>query len=114
VINMVKAPRRPDISVKEFRSALDLDPAQVIEFDGSTFGCAANNGQMIEELSPKAKAAQQFRALAFTLARRAPPEQDKRPSALAPILERLGLPVFAREVRPFSTAGLGDLCRMSF
>lgn len=104
VINMAKLPRRPDISVKEFTAALDLKPAQVIEFDGETFGYAANNGQMIEEFSPKAKAAQQFCTLAFTLARRAQPKEDKRPSPLAPILARLGLPLLARGLRPFSTA----------
>ena len=38
---------------------------QVIEFDSETFGLAANNGQMIEEFSAKAKAAQQFRELAL-------------------------------------------------
>ena len=75
----------------EFSSALDLDPALVIEFDAETFGFAANNGQMIEEYSRKARAAQQFRALGLALAHRAEPKQAAKPSPLAPILGKLGL-----------------------
>src|SRR5262249_36247373 len=48
VINMVKTPRRPEISVKEFSAALAIAPSQVIEFDSEAFGLAANNGQMLE------------------------------------------------------------------
>jgi pilus assembly protein CpaE len=91
VINMARRRKRPDLSVEEFSSALDLDPALVIEFDGDTFGAAANNGQMIEEYSRKARAAQQFRALGLALAQRAEPVQTLRPSPLAPILDKLGL-----------------------
>ncbi len=95
VINMAKTPKRPEISPKEFSAALDLAPVQVIEFDSETFGLASNNGQMIEEFSAKAKAAQQFRDLALVLAHRREQKDDKKkPSALAPlapILERFKL-----------------------
>ena len=104
VINMAGTPGRPDVSVKEFSAALDLEPAQVIAFDGETFGFAANNGQMIEEVARTARAAQQFRALGLALAHRAQPEEARKPSPLVPILEKLGLPVLARRLRPFSTA----------
>ncbi len=103
VINMAGTPGRPDVSVKEFSAALDLAPAQVIAFDGETFGLAANNGQMIEEVARTARAAQQFRALGLALTHRAQPEEARKPSPLAPILARLGLPRFARRLRPFST-----------
>ena len=91
VMNMVKMPKRPEISVKEFSVALDLEPGQVIEFDSETFGLAANNGQMIEEFSGKAKAAQQFRELALTLAHRKEQKEDKKKSRspLGPLLEKL-------------------------
>jgi pilus assembly protein CpaE len=93
VINMAKTPKRPEISVKEFSAALDLTPAQVIEFDSETFGLAANNGQMIEEFSAKSKAAQQFRELAATLAHRKEQKDDKKKtsalSPLTPLLEKL-------------------------
>jgi pilus assembly protein CpaE len=91
VINMVRRPKRPDISAEEFAAALDLEPALVIEFDDETFGLAANNGQMIEEFSRKARAAQQFRSLALALAQRADPKETGRPSPLAPILDKLRL-----------------------
>jgi pilus assembly protein CpaE len=94
VINMAARRRkRPDLTVEELSSALDLEPAQVIELDADTFGAAANNGQMIEEYSRKARAAQQFRVLALTLAQRAAPQEPGRPSPLAPILDRLKLRV---------------------
>ena len=89
VMNMVKTPKRPEISVKEFSVALDLEPVQVIDFDCETFGLAANNGQMIEEFSGKAKAAQQFRELALNLAHRKEHKEDKKKSSLGPLLERL-------------------------
>jgi pilus assembly protein CpaE len=95
VLNMVKTPKRPEISSKEFTVALDIQPSQTIEFDSEAFGLAANNGQMLEEFSAKAKAAQQFRELALELAHRKDEKEDKKkPSALsplAPILEKLKL-----------------------
>ncbi len=91
VMNMVKMPKRPEISVKEFSLALDIEPGQVIEFDSETFGLASNNGQMIEEFSSKAKAAQQFRELALALAHRKEQKEDKKKSLvpLGPLLEKL-------------------------
>jgi len=91
VINMARRRKRPDLSVEEFSAALDLDPALVIEFDAETFGFAANNGQMIEEYSRKARAAQQFRTLALALAQRAEPAEAAKASPLTPILDKLGL-----------------------
>ena len=109
VINMAKTPRRPDLSVEEFAAALDLDPALVIEFDAETFGLAANNGQMIEEFSRKARAAQQFRALALTLAQRTEPPGAERPSPLAPLLEKLRTQSVGRCARTcLSTASICD------
>ncbi|KAB2916089.1 MAG: CtpF protein [Hyphomicrobiaceae bacterium] len=95
VINMVKTPKRPEISAKEFSAALDIEPSMVIEFDSETFGLASNNGQMIEEFSGKAKAAQQFRELGLALANRREQKDDKKKSSplapLAPLLEKLKL-----------------------
>ena len=91
VINMAKTPKRPEISAKEFSVALDITPTQVIEFDAETFGLASNNGQMIEEFAAKAKAAQQFRELALTLTHRKEPKEEKKPSPLAPLLEKFKL-----------------------
>lgn len=95
VINMVKTPKRPEISIKEFTVALEIQPSQTIEFDSESFGLAANNGQMVEEFSAKAKAAQQFRELALELAHRQQQKEDKKKvsalAPLAPILEKFKL-----------------------
>jgi pilus assembly protein CpaE len=91
VVNMAKRPRRPDIALEDLSSALELEPDLIIEFDGETFGLAANNGQMIEECSRKARAAPQFRTLAMMLAQRAEPKEAVKTSALAPILGKLRL-----------------------
>ena len=78
VINMAGMPKRPEIAVKDFASALGIEPMQVIEFDCENFGQASNNGQMIEEFSSKAKAAPMFRDLAMTLAHRKDLRVDKK------------------------------------
>ena len=87
VINMQGVPKRPEIPIKDFESALDLKACAVIEFDAETFGQAANNGQMIEEMSPKAKSVNHFRDIAMTITGRREHKVEKK-SAFAPILER--------------------------
>ena len=51
VLHLVGMPKRPEISVKDFCEALQLEPTLEIPFDPQLFGTAANNGQMIAELS---------------------------------------------------------------
>ena len=91
VINTVGMTKRPEIGIKEFAQAVGLTPAAVIDFDGETFGQAANNGQMIEELNPKAKAAASFRDIANALTHRKDTKAEKKKSAFAPLLEKLKL-----------------------
>ena len=91
-MNMVNMPKRPEISVKEFESALGLKALSVIDFDSETFGQAANNGQMIEELSAKAQGRRRRSATSpwrSHTARRL--KAAKKPSALAPLLEKFKL-----------------------
>jgi pilus assembly protein CpaE len=90
VLNQVGVPKRPEISVKDFGHAIELEPKAIIEFDAQLFGTAANNGQMIEEISDKSKAAEQFRMLANVLTDRSE-QKSERSSILAPILGRLRL-----------------------
>ena len=90
VLNQVGVPKRPEISVKDFGYAIELEPKIVIDFDAKLFGTAANNGQMIEEVSDKSKAADGFRSLANLLTDRSEPKSEHQ-SILAPILARLGL-----------------------
>lgn len=87
VLNMANLPKRPEISVKDFEQALELPVAGVIDFDTETFGQAANNGQMIEELNGKSKAVAAFRDIALRLAHRQETKTEKK-SALAPLLEK--------------------------
>ncbi len=87
VVNMQGVPKRPEIPIKDFEAALDLKACAVIEFDAETFGQAANNGQMVEEMSAKAKSVQNFRDIAMTISGRREQKIEKK-SALAPILER--------------------------
>jgi pilus assembly protein CpaE len=82
VINMVGAPGRPEIPVKDFGEALGLEPSAVLPFDAKLFGQAANNGQMIDEVAPKSKTAEGLHRLAQLISRReAPPPEKKSPLA---------------------------------
>lgn len=89
VLNQLGVPKRPEISVKDFAGAVETEPTCIIDFDAQLFGTASNNGQMIEEVSAKAKAAEQFQLLARRLTDRAEAKAEPK-SILAPILSRLG------------------------
>lgn len=93
VINMANMPKRPEITPREFESALGLQTLAVIDFDCESFGQAANNGQMLEELSAKAKAVPAFRDIAMALAHRKEVKAEKKSALapLAPLLEKLRL-----------------------
>jgi len=91
VMNMVNMPKRPEISVKEFEQAIGLKAVSVIDFDSETFGQAANNGQMIEELNTKARAAASFREIAMAISNRRDVQTAKKASGFAPLLEKLKL-----------------------
>jgi pilus assembly protein CpaE len=82
VLNQVGLPGRPEIPVKDFAEALDLANPFVVPFDAKLFGQAANNGQMIEEINPKSKAAEVMQQLMQTITRREAPPPPKK-SALA-------------------------------
>ena len=58
VINNVGVPKRPEIPVKDFAQAIEIEPALVLPFDPQLFGTAANNGQMICEVAPESKCSQ--------------------------------------------------------
>lgn len=93
VINMANMPKRPEIGVKEFCQSLDLDATAIIEFDSENFGQAANNGQMVEELSKKIKAVQSFHTLAALIMHRKESvmQAPSSSSGLGPLLKKLKL-----------------------
>ena len=70
VINQVGVAKRPEIPVKDFAEALEIEPALVLPFDAALFGEAANNGQMIEEIDARSKTAQGMRHLASAVSGR--------------------------------------------
>jgi pilus assembly protein CpaE len=67
VLNQVGTPKRPEIPAKDFAETMGLDPAAIIDFDPTLFGQAANNGQMVIELAPKAPVSEALRRLCRNL-----------------------------------------------
>jgi pilus assembly protein CpaE len=87
-LNQVGVPKRPEISPADFAKALEDQPLAVIPFEPQLFGTAANNGQMIAEVSAGHKAAETFRLLAQVLTGRAEAKRA-RGGLLSPLLARL-------------------------
>jgi pilus assembly protein CpaE len=88
VLNQVGLAKRPEVALDDFGAAVGLTPGIVIDFDAQLFGTAANNGQMIEEVSRRSKAAEAFRKLAALLTDRSE-RNAERPSSLWSMLARL-------------------------
>jgi pilus assembly protein CpaE len=87
-LNQVGVPKRPEIKPNDFAKALDDEPAAIIPFDPQLFGTAANNGQMIAELSSSHRVAETFRQLAQSLTGRMEAKKSKS-SLLSPLIEKL-------------------------
>lgn len=71
-LSMVGVPKRPEIAHKDFSEALNTDPVATFPFEPEVFGVASLYGQMIGEVAPKSKMAQDFEALAAALTGREP------------------------------------------
>jgi pilus assembly protein CpaE len=87
-LNQVGVPKRPEISTADFAKALEDQPLAVIPYDPQMFGTAANNGQMIAEVSASHKTADMFRELAQVLTGRAEVKRT-RGGLLTPLLSKL-------------------------
>jgi pilus assembly protein CpaE len=87
-LNQVGVPKRPEITPADFAKALEDEPVIVVPSDPQLFGTAANNGQMIAEISASHKTAEMFRQLAQVLTGRAEVKRS-RGSLLSPLLGRL-------------------------
>jgi len=87
-LNQVGVPKRPEITPADFAKALETDPIAVIPFEPQLFGSAANNGQMIGEVSAGHKTAEMFRQIAQTLTGRAETKRS-RGSLFSPLLSKL-------------------------
>jgi pilus assembly protein CpaE len=87
-LNQVGVPKRPEINATEFAKAIESEPIAAIPFDPQMFGSAANNGQMIAEISANHRAVEMFLQIAQRLTGRS---ETKRPkgSFLSPLIEKL-------------------------
>jgi pilus assembly protein CpaE len=86
-LSQVGVPKRPEIKASDFAKALDDDPVAIIPFEPQIFGTAANNGQMIAEVSAGHRAAEIFRQLAQVLTGRAEIKKSKA-GLLDPLLTK--------------------------
>ena len=88
-LNQVGVPKRPEIKAGDFAKALDDKPIAVIPFEPQLFGSAANNGQMIAEISANHRTADILRQLAQKLTGRIEPK--KKDSSLLSTADREAL-----------------------
>ncbi|MGE0062524.1 MAG: CpaE family protein [Xanthobacteraceae bacterium] len=87
-LNQVGMPKRPEISPADFAKALEDEPAAIIPFDPQLFGTAANNGQMIAEVSSSHKTTELFRQMAQIVTGRAEVKRS-RGGLLSPLIGKL-------------------------
>jgi pilus assembly protein CpaE len=87
-LNQVGIPKRPEIKPADFAKALGDDPVAVIPFEPNIFGTAANNGQMIAELSAGHRVAEILGQTALLLIGRSDTKKP-RGNLLTPLLGKL-------------------------
>jgi len=87
-LNQVGMSKRPEITPGEFAKAIENQPLASIPFDPRTFGTAANNGQMIAEISARHRASKMFVQIAQHLTGHADTKKP-RGSFLSPIIRKL-------------------------
>lgn len=87
-LNQVGVPKRPEIKHGEFSKAIESEPIASIPFEPQIFGSAANNGQMIAEISANHRTAEMFLQIAQRLTGRAEAKKP-RGSFLSPLLGKL-------------------------
>ena len=94
-LNQVGVPKRPEINAGEFAKAIESAPIAAIPFDPQMFGSAANNGQMIAEISANHRTTEMFLQIAQRLTGRG---ETKKPrgSFLSPLFEKLAGEITAR------------------
>ena len=87
-LNQVGMAKRPEIEVRAFAKTIESQPIAAIPFDSRMFGTAANNGQMIAELSASHRTTKMFLQMAQRMTGRA---ETKKPSGsfLQPIIKKL-------------------------
>lgn len=87
-LNQVGVPKRPEIAAAEFAKAMESQPIVSIPFEPQIFGSAANNGQMIAEISANHKSIEMFLQIAQRLTGRSETKKQKS-SLLSPLIDKL-------------------------
>jgi pilus assembly protein CpaE len=87
-LNQVGMHKRPEIDVRGFAKAIEGQPIAAIPFDSRMFGTAANNGQMIAEISAGHRITEMFLEIAQQMTGRGEFKKPRR-SLLSPILNKL-------------------------
>jgi pilus assembly protein CpaE len=87
-LNQVGVPKRPEINVAEFAKAIESQPIASIPFDPQMFGSAANNGQMIAEISSSHRTTEMFLQIAQRLTGRSESKKT-RGGLFSPLISKL-------------------------
>lgn len=91
IVNKVGIPKRPEIPAEEFANSIECRLAAQIAFDPAIFGTAANNGQMIAEVSAAHKVNEVFRAIGFQVTGRSRADSAARNTRGLGLLRKLKL-----------------------
>jgi len=87
-LNQVGVPKRPEIAAAEFAKAIESQPIAAIPFDSRLFGTAANNGQMIAEISAGHRTTKMLLQIAHRLTGRVEAKKPRK-SLLSPIFKKM-------------------------
>jgi pilus assembly protein CpaE len=87
-LSQVGMSKRPEITPREFAKAIESQPIASIPCDPRIFGTAANNGQMIAEISASHRISKMFVQIAQQLTGRGETKKP-RSSLLSPIIRKL-------------------------
>jgi pilus assembly protein CpaE len=87
-LNQVGVQKKPEIKPAEFAKGLEDEPIAVIPYEPQLFGTAANNGQMIAEVSSNHRTTETFRQIAKLMTGRAEAKKTKS-GFLTPLLSKL-------------------------
>ncbi len=82
LVNKTGVPKRPEIAAGEFASSIDCRLIGQVPFDPGIFGTAANNGQMLAEVSASHRANEIFRQVGQHVIGRVSAESSGRSGAL--------------------------------
>lgn len=91
ILNKVGLPKRPEISPTEFASTVDMELIGTVPFEGGLFGTAANNGQMISEVSSGHKINETYHSVGMRIAGRDLTNDEQKSSSfdLSGLLSKL-------------------------